>query len=358
MKKKVSFFIGSLSYGGAERVTVYLAKYFRKKDIDVEVVTIFQDEEEYILDEGIKRVVLNKNISHASSFKTILKLRKYIKEWKPDLFIGLGTSYAIFLAIASKGLKTKVLISERNDPRNFKGKRITKILSELFLKYVDGYVFQTQNIANYYNWLNGNKRIIPNPIFIEEIPKQYKGIKKTKIVSVGRLNKQKNQKLLINSFSNISQLYPDYELHIYGEGPERLELENLITEKHLNTRIFLHGAIPDVLEKIRDASIFAFSSEFEGLPNALIEAMTLGLPIVTTDFGGGGAVELIENGINGIIVPNGDEEKFTSGLKYLLDNPNISYRMGDSARKISQKLNAEKIGEEWLRFSDEMIVNK
>ena len=161
---------------------------------------------------------------------------------------------------------------------------------------------------------------------------------------------QKNQKMLIEAFSKIHSNYPEYQLVIYGEGKLRHQLQEQIDLLGLQERISLPGSRSDVLEQIKDASLFVLPSDFEGMPNVLIEAMALGLPCISTDCPCGGPRELIQNGVNGILISVGDVEALACEMSKVLDDSEMSALLGKNAVQIREKLNMEKIGKEWLTF--------
>ena len=117
------------------------------------------------------------------------------------------------------------------------------------------------------------------------------------------------------------------------------------------------GTFPNVLEKIKTASLFAFSSNFDGMPNALIEAMALGLPVISTDCQCGGPRELVDDGINGLLVPVGDIDTFANKMDYILCNKEKADLIANKAVSIRKKLDSQNIGKQWLDFCLE-IINK
>lgn len=354
---KIALYNSSLAYGGAERVTVYLAKYFSDKNIETIIVTNNIADKEYLIEKNINRKSLFNKNENQTNINTVKRLRQFLNKEQPDVLLVIGTPLLMYAVPAVIGLKTKVIVSERNSPQNFAGKKKTKIISSLLFPFVDGYVFQTNDAANYYSKIKNNKKIIPNPLFTDNLPLPYKDERKKQIVNVGRLNKQKNQEMLIRAFYKIADKYPKYQLVIYGEGPERSNLENIIKELNLVNRVKMPGSFSDVLQRIKSASLFAFSSDFEGMPNALIEAMALGLPVISTDCPCGGPKELIDDGVNGVLVPVGNIDTFSNKMDYILSNKEKAEVMASKAVDIRKKLDIENIGQQWLEFCLE-IINK
>src|SRR5690606_37218842 len=151
---------------------------------------------------------------------------------------------------------------------------------------------------------------------------------------VGRLHEQKNQQLLVNAFAKISNEYPDYKLEIFGEGELRDLLEEQISKLNLEGKVILRGTTNTLFDEIIDASLFVLSSDFEGMPNALMEAMSLGLPCISTDCKPGGAKELIENKVNGLLSNRLSEKNLYECIKYMLENPTKAEMMGIEAKNI------------------------
>lgn len=176
--------------------------------------------------------------------------------------------------------------------------------------------------------------------------------KKDRIVIVGRLHPQKNHKLAIDAFGLFLKKHPSYSLSIYGEGPLKNEIQSYIDSKNLSESVMLEGASSDVMTQILDAKIFLLTSNFEGMPNALIEAMCLGMPCVSTPVSG--AVDLIENGKNGVIVPPVFSD-IAVVLDELVEDEEMCFKLGVNASEIYNKLKIEIISKEWINYFNSMI---
>ena len=190
--------------------------------------------------------------------------------------------------------------------------------------------------------------VILSPLDVTGFPTHDFTVERKEIVTVGRLEPQKNQKLLINAFSELAKKIPDYTLVIYGEGSLRKELEKFIESKGLKDRIFLPGAKNNIQEYIKDASLFVLSSDYEGIPNALIEAMAIGLPCVSTDCSPGGARELITNGENGVIVECRNSNELATAMARLLTDRESAKKMGTNAKKIYTRVDKNLVCNRWL----------
>ena len=290
----------------------------------------------------------------------IFSLRKEIKKHNTDVLLTMGVPSAVYSVPASIGLGIKHVISERNDPAHFAGSKLTKILSRLLMRRADGYVFQTKEAQAYYGGkIEKNSVIIPNPLFIKvnSCDIENRDNREKIIVTTGRLNRQKNHPLLIKAFKQVHEKHPDYRLVIYGEGPERENGEALIKQLGLEKMVLLPGAINNVPEVLCQASLYVLSSNFEGMPNALMEAMALGLSCISTDCPCGGPRELIHNGENGILVPVGDKNALVKAILYMIEHPEKAKAMGGEAAKIRETHASNRICQQWYNYFQEINVS-
>ena len=339
-----------MNLGGAQRVCYNLINWILANTYDEVHLIICSGrtvKEEYDLSK------IPHSIVTGGILNKINRIRRELKHIKPDVLVTMGVPGALFDVPACIGLGIKHIISERNDPAHFGGRVTTRILSRLLMRKADGYVFQTNDAQAYYGGaLIKRSTVIPNPLFIgDDYPAtQYNGLREKKIVTTGRLNKQKNHSLLIRAFKKISDEFPDYKLIIYGEGPERQNDETLIKELGLEGRVLLPGTINNVPEKIHKSSLYVLSSDFEGMPNSLMEAMALGLPCISTDCPCGGPRELIENGKNGILVPTGNEKALADAMKNILNDEKFALKIGKNAMSIRERLSLNKVCKQWYDY--------
>lgn len=346
---KICVFIPSLEYGGAERVASYIANYLGDKNYEVTLFTTRKSEKEYILSDNVHRIISNnKN-----------EIYRILKELKPEIAIVVFAPQIISLYRILKKLRIKWITSERNDPNNFAGKRITKICYQYLLTKADGVVFQTSQAKNYYKGrIRGYEKIIYNPLDLTKFPDSVSGMKRNVIINVGRLHPQKNQKLLIKAFKSIYERHPDYKLEIYGEGELRATLQTQIDSLDLSSVVKLMGSRADVLDCVKSGNIFVLTSNFEGMPNALIEAMALGIPVISTDCPCGGPRELIRDHKNGTLVPIEDENNLVSAIEELIISSELREQYSKEEVKIKELLNMDKIMSEWEGMIKDILGEK
>ena len=267
-------------------------------------------------------------------------------EFEPDCVVSFLVETDILTYLATKRNKNVIKVfSERNDPtaRN----KVKQLLLKKIYKTSDLFVCQSKKIYDYYSYIPASKKVvIPNPLDETYLPDPELNEKNHNVVSVGRLFKQKNFKLLIESFlRSIDKLPKDSKLIIYGDGPLRQELQTMIDSTENNNRVKLAGAIKNALEAVKDSALFVLPSDYEGFPNALLEAMAVGLPVVSTDFYTGVAKELIGEQ-NGIIVPVGDIDAMSEAIVKIMNNNRKEMRRKNVL--VRNKYNLKKIGDLWL----------
>ena len=360
--KKIVFLVPSMSYGGAERVISILSNEWVKLGYEVAIISMDKEKREvYPLNDKIRLKFVDEAHLRTPSdcVRLIKRVRKELLMEKPDIVLSFINSTAAFACLALRGTGIPVIFSERNDPySNINGWK-AKLFQRIALHDAAHIVFQTEGARAYYKAkIRDKSSIILNPIEIKSNIGTENRRKEKKIVSVGRLCAQKNQKLLIDAFEMVQKNHPEYKLEIYGEGELRTELEEQIKCAGLSDFVILPGVKQNVFDYINAAAVFVFSSDYEGLPNALIEAMALGMPCVSTDCSPGGAREIIQNYENGILVPCGDKEKMAVAINFLLDNKEEAEKMGKEARKIRERLDAEKIAKRWITLLDEVAGGK
>jgi len=348
---KILMIIPSLGSGGAERVLSSLANdWIAKKKCNVEIVCLIESEDFYHIDERIKIHRLNYNPNGGLKFlnliKLLLKLRNLINIVKPDLCFSFIRQSNIITLLASKGLKTKVVISERDSPKVEVSPLYAYLRKKLYPS-CNGMIVQTHEYKSFVENQFGNikQQVIPNPVRDISI----NNIKKENIIiSVGRLIPSKGHKYLIEAFANC-KYKNNWELVILGDGVLKEELMQKAKTLGIEKKVKLIGATKKVDSWLCKSSIFAFTSVSEGFPNALAEAMSASLPCISFDCITG-PKELIEDGHNGYLVNVGDIEHFTFRLDQLMQNEPLRKKVGVNAKKTANSLDFNKISELYFLF--------
>ena len=348
---KILFYIDCMGLGGAQRVMKNLIDHYSASGKTVVLVTDYLPEigkDEYEISVNIKRIFLQDkdDQNRLKNINRIKKLRQIIKELKPDLAVSFLGPPNIRLLIATLGLKTRKVVSVRNDPNKEYGLGLKKIVANLLFCIADGIVFQTQEAAEYFNIIVRKKSsIIYNPVDPVFYQHEWKN-NSNEIVSIGRLQEQKNPELLLHAFLKVADSIPEYSLGFYGEGELMHKLKEITMAADKTDRVLFHGAsnnIPVVLEK---SALFVMSSDYEGMPNALMEAMAVGVPIIATDCPCGGPKELVQRG-QGILVPCRDEESMSQAIIDLLKNEPLKMQYGAMAKERAKQFTPEIILEQW-----------
>ncbi|MCM1134042.1 MAG: glycosyltransferase [Clostridium sp.] len=383
-KRKIIFHINSLGKGGAERVLTVLAGYFAREGNDVTIVTLWRADNEYEMAEGIKRINLGDNLEKKGRISLAVRrftdLRGVIKRERPDIVISFCMKANFRSSLAMIGMKTPLLISVRSDPQidYAPHRRLTKWME----KKAAGCVFQTGDAQAFFGKrLQEKSRIIWNPINEKYLPENRKGnvgggkkeekdekisggerdkAIKNCIVTVGRITFEKNQMLLVKAFAKIKDKFPEMKIRIYGEGiggEAWKELDRYIRQNAMEEKVEFMGQCSTLEKELSGAALFVLPSNYEGMSNALMEAMAMGLPVIATDCPCGGSAMLIEDGASGLLVPTGDEEKLAAAMERVLSDREFAGRLAENAEKLAEKAAPVKICEKWRDYVEELIGN-
>ena len=253
--------------------------------------------------------------------------------------------------LTSLGLKIPVVVSVRGEPTEEYYSGLLRFLARYLFKAASGIILQTQESKKFFSKKTLKKAVVLpnplNPVFLEEL---YQGEREKKIVLVGRIDSNKNQKLAIRAFQKISTKFPEYKMEIWGEGEDFTTLIDFVKEIGMEEKIILPGATNKVKEKLETASLYILPSNTEGMPNSLMEAMALGLAVISTDCPCGGPKELIQDGRNGLLVPVGDVQQMARAMERVLGNEEVRVNLGRNALKIRESLNPGKVNETWEAY--------
>ena len=354
VRKTIAFYIGSLRKGGAERVFVNLAKYFQAEGYRVVMVTQYQKEEEYELPDGIERILSDIGEEKVTAsravnfFRRLNKLHAIWKERQPDLVLSCIGKNNFMTVVTTRGTKTRAVVSVVGEAKEEYPSRGMRMLADFLFSCAAGVILQTERSRGFFCRKVGEKAVIlPNSLNPAFIRPRYEGVREKKIVSVGRMDANKNHEMQLRAFARLKDKYPEYTLVIYGDGELRSYIEETAEELGIAKRVFLPGVVQDVAERIGQASLFLLTSYSEGVSNALIEALALGLPVIATDVPSGGTEELMKDGVNGLIIPAGEQAALTRAMDRLLGDPAYAQQLGREAARIQDRLAPERVNPLW-----------
>lgn len=357
---RITLVISTFTAGGAERVMAIMANHWAERGEDVTIITLSpQSMDWYTLDPRVKRVGLDvlstsAHIGQAicDNARRIIRLRRALRQTHSNVIVSfLGTTNVLTL-IASWGLGIPVVISERNDPREYGIGLVWGFLRSAFYRHADAVVVQSCAIRDWVSELPGIKAtyVIPNPMRpmrSESTPAPRQHASAHAIVAMGRLVEQKGFDILVEAFSRCATKHSDWSLVILGEGPQRTRLEAAAAELGIGGRVHLVGQVREPDTILKGADLFVLSSRYEGFPNALVEAMACELPVVSTDCSSGGPRDIIRDGVDGILVPPRDVEALASAMDRLMADQDGRQRLGKSAAEVVERFSTTRVMKVW-----------
>ncbi|MFT5111195.1 MAG: GalNAc-alpha-(1-_4)-GalNAc-alpha-(1-_3)-diNAcBac-PP-undecaprenol alpha-1,4-N-acetyl-D-galactosaminyltransferase [Parasphingorhabdus sp.] len=361
---RILIVIATLQPGGAERVACNLANYWARAKHSISILTL-QDEDEasfYLLDDSINRVNLNLMNESGSLFRAItnnlrrvFKLRQNIKSLAPDVVLSYMLDTSVLTLLATRGLNIPVVISEHADPGTYPVSGIWSLMRKLSYPLANRVVVLNRTAKAWFGKnLTKNLDLIPNPVIIPD-----KDNKESRLVgqliAVGRLDYLKGFDLLIDAFAEVLKTSPQLKLSIYGDGPERGQLQKKIVELGVSTQITLEGYTTDVDSALMRAELFVMSSRTEAFPMALCEAMALGLSVISSN-ASAGVEELIIDGENGLLCKVGSVASLVEKIKLAIGNPELRDYCGNNARLSVQKYSIEQVSNRWQVLFSELVA--
>lgn len=365
---KILLLIPGLGAGGTERKVVTLANKWAEEH-DVTLLLYNQEEPFYRLSGRVKMKTVNAmplksgRLARALSIPYVI-CKRYrrtyveIKDNHYDFILSFLLHSNIHAALISRRLRNeKILITENSDPYRYSGYR--KLLCNCLYKLPKAIICQNRIVKEYFEkrGFPCDLEILPNPLCLEDIPTESPQMIKKEIVTVGRLEGVKNQKMLIDAFAALAKDYPEYSLKIYGAGPLEEKLREQIRALHMDDKIKLMGKQKRVMFEVAQATAFILASNYEGFPNVLLEAMACGLPVISTDFATGIARELIRDGDNGYLVPVGNRLLLEQAIRTLLDRKDLR-EMGEKNKGIALQYRDDMIAPKWLETIQKVISKK
>lgn len=345
--------------GGAERQIILLSNQLAERGMDVTLCILAEYNTSYKIGDNVNVV----DLTHAEkgSF-TLLKrfwaFREFVLSYNPDVIINYNLQSAYFCLAITPKKRGKIIYSERGDPYDDEYSGLLGKIRDFTVRKMDGLVFQSEGARDFFDDTVRKKSVvIHNAVNIPQNKYPIPSIREKRIINVGRLHHQKNQALLINAFSRIANKFPDFILEIYGDGELNDALQHQINELGLSKRIMICPPRKDLWDCIYKASLFVLSSDFEGMPNALMEAMALGLPCISTDCRPGGARTLIDSGVNGVIVPVRNVDELAFAMSKCITRPDFSEKIAKNARSVVNTHSEEVLFDKWEKFLIELQNN-
>lgn len=346
--RKVLFIMPSLQAGGAERVIAHLANGLINKQFKVTIALTRRNDIQYPLKPNVDVCFIGKR--DLSPLRQIFFIRKMMKSDREQTVISFLSMQSLYTLIASFGLRNKVIVSVRNDPSKSLRSKPLIWLRNILYPHADKIVFQTEDARNYFKEnIRKNGVLIANPL-PDDIPSRNEGIREKRLVTVARLEKQKNIPMLLEVCRNIFEKYPDYHLELYGVGELEAQLKQYTKDIGIEAKVDFKGHQERIPEKIKTATAFLLTSDYEGISNAMLEALAVGLPCICTDCPVGGARMYIRPMENGILVPVGDVDGFTEAVMKVLGDEDLQNKLGREAAKIVTELSLDKILEQWIQI--------
>ena len=367
---KILFFVGSMNAGGAERVAAELANAWVQRGDEVCLAPTFLGTTDsfYDLDPQVQFRPLSQHIGWFPPGLTLLRkwraIRKSYQDFQPDVVVSFLTNVNVNVLVALKGVATPILVCERTNPvfSQSADKRLKKLRSKLYPRAAK-VVLQTQDAAEAFVKLEPQLQdiaVIPNPIAADlaQLPLATH-VEKTQdcqLVAMGRLVHAKQFQQLIQAFAMVAEQYPEWTLHIYGEGPERDKLEQRAELAGVKDRVFLPGKTTTPWQSLAEAQLFVLTSAYEGFPNVLLEAMTLGLPCVTVDCPSG-PKELSQNGHDAVLVPLDDPAALEQALSELMSDSRLRGLLAQRAAvSVRERFGMEQVLEQWDQVFEQVGV--
>ena len=347
--KQICIAIHGLAHAGAERVAASWANYLASHGHGVSIVVYANSEDTYELDERVQLVPLadtQEQFFRMSKIKQLFSIRRAVRQVSPQILISFLPKMQINMMLATFGMRIKRMETIRNNPwmdTDVVGKRF---FWHLCFHRANTILVQTKEQSEYFSKrLQKKCVVISNPVSPGFVKKQkvYGPEKGSKFVAVARINTQKNYPMMVRAFAQAVQLEPSCTLDIYGAGdPEKLQqLQELIRQLEMENNIQLCGWRRDISDVLTQYDAFLMSSDYEGMPNALAEAMAAGLVCLSTDCKTG-PKDMITSGENGLLARTGDVRSFAEGIEAIIKmDPQQRAEMGSLARESILKMCSE-----------------
>ena len=348
---KIVVSCATLAQGGASRVCSNLSYPLCDSFDSVIIITWKDCPQFYEYDKRVRWFCVEKESGGTGEYRRMKWFRKFVKKERPDLILSFLEPWNLRVLVSTIGINVKTVVSERTDPWIVNKFKFMQWFEKFVYRRADSILVQTPSIQKFFDGnLKQKTHIIYNPVNLpsEMVGRAVKTAKTKRIVFIGRLMPVKNLDILIKAFAKFSKNHPGYSLSIYGEGVLKDELIELSTNLGVDGKVEILGPCNNIHEAILDAEMMCLVSKREGMSNAMIEAMTLGLPCICSKVSG--AVDLIQDGVNGLLVDIGDIDGLALKMDYIANHPEAAKKMGELASMVYDILNKDRIYYEWLSF--------
>lgn len=374
LSRRIALVIYSLGPGGAERVVSMLAAAWAGAGDHVELITIAPPQRDFFqLDPAVRRQWLEgedpgqrprpRLLAGAARLRS---LRKALRAARPDVILSFVEGVNNLTLLATAGLGVPVVVSERTDPRHHTLPAARRLARRALYPLADRLVVQTESVRAWAEGVVHPSRIavVPNPLAPPrprepgtETPRPEPQSRQHRIVGIGRLGWEKGFDLLIRAFAGVARRHPGWSLWIYGEGTERAALEHLAAVNGVAAAVHLPGLTADPAAILAQAGVFVLPSRFEGFPNALLEAMAQGAPVIAADCPSGPR-HIIRHGVDGLLVPAGDADRLAGAISELINDPAQRAELGGRALEVRERFSLEKVLAEWDQLLDSVCAGR
>jgi glycosyltransferase involved in cell wall biosynthesis len=354
--------IYSLGLGGAERATAHLSRLWIAAGHRVTIATVSAGGAFYGVDPSVRVVALSlaqesRGIVDAvlGNLRRLRAIRAVIRDLKPDVTIGMMTSASVLVACAGLGLPTRTLGAERIYPPCLSLGRPWSLARKYAYGFLNVVTAQTEMASAWLRTHTYARRFVTIPNAVEWplsdnepaiSPAAILAPSLKLILAAGRLDPQKGFIHLIRAFDRLRGMDEDWVLVILGEGPERVALESRVRALGLERRVFLPGLAGNMMDWYKRASLFVLSSLYEGFPVAVLEAMAAGVPVVSFDCDAGPR-EMIRHGVDGVLVPVGDETALAKSMGALMNDERLRVEMAGHAIAVRERFSKERVLALW-----------
>ena len=371
---RITVVSGQLSEGGAERVAIDLCAYLRDTGRTVTLLTLSGKTDTYLPPEGVQRIRLMEGELPSSPLprawrlaRAVIGVRRRITSQVPDVVVAFVDKVNILVLVSLFGSGIPVVISERVHPAYNPIGWVWKLARKLVYPLARAVTVQTEQGAE---WFRQRSRVT-HPIVIANAVRNLSDLDISSgcnnahhealpprpfVLAIGRFTDQKGFDLLLEAFHRSDLVKAGWQMVILGDGPEREALEKQARTLGIRDAVRMPG-FTDVGPFLRQADLFVLSSRYEGFPNALMEAMQVGLPCISFDCPSG-PCDLIRNEQNGWLIPAQDVAALAEALRRMSANPDLRKRLGSEATRVNDQFSPARIYGKWLALLDDVVAHK